>query len=88
MLEPWFPVILLLLESSEVVGLRVMKLAGGGVDAQHEARLMVNEKIDAAIEVGARLLCGGRQKRSDSRFMFCLLRVRPVMKRSVLISLG
>jgi hypothetical protein len=67
-LEPWFPVILLVLESSEVVGLRVMKLAGGGVDAQHEARLMVNEKIDAAVEVGARLLCGGTAINVINRF--------------------
>ena len=49
---------LLALESSEVIGLRVAKLAGGGLDAQHEAHLMVSEKIDAVVEVGARLLCG------------------------------
>ena len=58
MLGPWFDVTLLALESSEVIGLRVAKLAGGGVDAQHEAHLMVSEKIDAVVEVGARLLCG------------------------------
>jgi len=58
MFGPWFTVILLALESSEVIGLRVAKLAGGGLDAQHEAHLMVREKIDAVVEVGARLLCG------------------------------
>ena len=58
MFGPWFTVILLALESSEVIGLRVAKLAGGGLDAQHEAHLMVSEKIDAVVEVGARLLCG------------------------------
>jgi len=58
MFGPWFTVILLARESSEVIGLRVAKLAGGGLDAQHEAHLMVSEKIDAVVEVGARLLCG------------------------------
>jgi hypothetical protein len=58
MFGPWFTVTLLALESSEVIGLRVAKLAGGGVDAHHEAHLMVNEKIGAVVEVGVRLLCG------------------------------
>jgi hypothetical protein len=58
MFGPWFTVTLLVLESSEVVGLRIAKLAGGGVDAQHEAHLMVTEKIDAVVEIGARLLYG------------------------------
>ena len=58
MIGPWFTVTLLALESSEVIGLRVAKFAGGGVDAQHEAYLMVSEKIDAVVEVSARLLCG------------------------------
>jgi hypothetical protein len=59
MFEPWFSVTLLALESSEVIGLRVAKLAGGSVDAQHEVYLMVSEKIDAVVEAGAGLLCGG-----------------------------
>jgi hypothetical protein len=58
MLKTWFPVMLLALESSEVIGLRVAKLAGGDVDARHEAHRMVSEKIDAVIEVSAALLCG------------------------------
>lgn len=58
MFGPWFTVTLLALELSEVIGLRIVKLAGGGVDAQHEAHLMVSEKIGAAVEVGERLLRG------------------------------
>ena len=58
MLGPWFTVVLLALESSEVIGLRVAKLARGGVDAEREAHLLVNEKIVAAFDVGMRLVCG------------------------------
>src|SRR5437764_12825547 len=52
----WSTVLLLAMESSEVIGLRLAKLAGGGVDAQHEAHLIVNEKVDAALEAAARLM--------------------------------
>jgi hypothetical protein len=56
--SPWSTVLLLALESSEVIGLRVAKLAGGGVDAQHEAHLIVSEKIEAVFEASARLMSG------------------------------
>ena len=56
--SPWSTVLLLALESSEVIGLRVAKLAGGGVDARHEAHLIVSEKVDAVFEVSARLMSG------------------------------
>ena len=49
---------MLALESSEVVGLRVAKLARGGVDAQTEAHLLVNEKISAVFDSSMRLVCG------------------------------
>ena len=68
MFGPWFTVILLALESSEVIGLRVAKLAGGGVDAQHEAHLMVSEKIDAVVEVGVRFLYGASAVNVINRF--------------------
>lgn len=68
MFGAWFTVILLALESSEVIGLRVAKLAGGGVDAQHEAHLMVSEKIDAVVEAAARLLCGATAVNVLDRF--------------------
>jgi hypothetical protein len=54
----WFAVVMLALESSEVIGLRVAKLAHGGVDAQDEAHLLVNEKIVAVFDTGMRLVCG------------------------------
>lgn len=68
MFGPWFTVTLLALESSEVIGLRVAKFAGGGVDAQHEAHLMVSEKIDAVVEAGARFLCGATADNVINRF--------------------
>jgi hypothetical protein len=56
--SPWLIALLLALESSEVIGLRVAKLAGGGVDAQREAHFIISEKVDAAIEVTASLMSG------------------------------
>jgi hypothetical protein len=58
MFGPWFTVSLLALESSQVIGLRVAKLARGGVDAQNEAHLLVNEKIAAVFDSSLRLVCG------------------------------
>jgi hypothetical protein len=54
----WITVSLLALESSEVIGLRVAKLARGGVDAENEAHLLVSEKIAAVFDAGMRLVCG------------------------------
>ena len=67
-LFPWFTVLLLALESSEVIGFRVAKLAGGGVDAQHEAHLIVSEKVDVVFEVSARLMSGATAIKLISRF--------------------
>ena len=58
MFGPWITVSLLALESSEVIGLRVAKLARGGVDAQNEAHLLIDEKVVAVFDAGMRLVCG------------------------------
>jgi hypothetical protein len=58
MFGPWIAVVMLALESSEVIGLRVAKLAQGGADTQNEAHLLVNEKVVAVFDVGMRLVCG------------------------------
>ena len=68
MFEQWITVLLLGLESSEVVGLRVAKLARGGVHAQREADLLVNEKIIAVFDVGIRVLCGATSGQVIHRF--------------------
>jgi hypothetical protein len=67
-LSPWSTVLLLALESSEVIGLRVAKLAGGGVDAQYEADLIVSEKVDAVIEVTASFMSGAAVTKVINRF--------------------
>jgi spore maturation protein SpmB len=54
----FIPVMLLAVESSGVVALRMMKLMSGGGDALHEAELMVSEKVDAALEAVANLMAG------------------------------
>jgi hypothetical protein len=58
MFELWFAVAMLALESSDVIGLRVAELAHGGVDAQSEAHLLVNEKIVAVFDTSMRLARG------------------------------
>ena len=55
---PWFAGAMLALELSEVVRLRLEKFASGDEDAEHEARLMVSEKVFAAIEAGMSWLAG------------------------------
>ena len=52
------PLMLLALESSSVIAMRTVRLMSGGVAATHEARLMVNEKVDAAFEATASLMAG------------------------------
>ena len=59
MLFPWYAILMLGLESNQVIGLRLMKLAGGGRPARDEARLMVSEKVTASLEAGAVLMQGG-----------------------------
>jgi hypothetical protein len=55
---PWFASTMLAYESFEVIRLRLAMLAGGGDAADHEAHLMVSEKIDAIFEAGASLISG------------------------------
>jgi hypothetical protein len=68
MFAPWLNIVWLALESSEVIGLRVAKLAAGDLDAQHESRLIVSEKVDAVFEVGISLLSGATATNVVNRF--------------------
>lgn len=54
-----YEAMMLALEASGVIGLRLMKIAHGGVDAGHEVILMVQEKVEAAAEARATLIGGG-----------------------------
>ena len=49
---------MLAIEASGVVALRMMKLMRGGRNPRREAELMVKEKIDAAFEASASLMTG------------------------------
>jgi hypothetical protein len=55
---PWFSSAMLACESFEVIRLRLEKFLIGGDDANHEARLMVSEKVDAMFEAGSSLMAG------------------------------
>jgi len=44
MLDGWMSALLLAIESNNVVGLRLLKLAGGGSDGCAEASLMLRER--------------------------------------------
>ena len=62
MLKIWmdlaFNSALLCAEAQEVMGLRLMKLAGGGVHAEREARRMVAEKSIAFADAAMSLATG------------------------------
>lgn len=47
------------LEASAVIGLRTLKIAQGGPIGAAEAELMVREKVDAGLALGAMALGGG-----------------------------
>ena len=62
-LDPWIGVCFdawtLGVEASAVIGLRALKLAGGGATAEAEARRMVVEKIAAGLDLQAKAMSGG-----------------------------
>ena len=55
MLYSWM---MLGVEANRVIGLRLTKLMRGGRAARREAKLMVTEKIDAALKTHGRILAG------------------------------
>jgi hypothetical protein len=58
----WYDATMLSIEAQRVVGLRMMKLARGGTEAQAEAQRMVNEKIFASMGAAVALLYGGSSR--------------------------
>ena len=50
MLFPWYATTMLAFEANGVITLRLLKMSAGGQDALEEAKLMINEKVDALIE--------------------------------------
>jgi len=57
---PWYPALMLAVESNNVIDIRLRSIATGKVNAKEETRLMVSEKIDAALEAGSMLVNGRR----------------------------
>jgi len=55
----WYDSTMLSFESQHVIGLRLIKLAGGGKNAQTEANRMVTEKFSASMAAVVTLMCGG-----------------------------
>jgi hypothetical protein len=58
MFFPFYSIMMLGLESNNVIGLRMLKLTRGGNDAVKEMHLMMREKINAAFESGTNLMAG------------------------------
>lgn len=56
---PWYPAMMLAVEASNVIDLRLWKIARGGQEAATESHLMIKEKIDALFEAGSVLVDGG-----------------------------
>ncbi len=46
-------------EASTVIMLRTMKIAGGGPEAEREVAQMVNEKIEAGLDLQTKAMTGG-----------------------------
>ena len=59
MLFPWYAMMMLAAESTHVIGLRLTRMAFGGMGARAEAFRMMSEKIQAAREARVTLLAGG-----------------------------
>ena len=55
---PWYPALMLAVECNNVIDIRLRKIASGGVNAADETRLMVSEKVNAAMEAGSMLMSG------------------------------
>ena len=58
MLNPWFCAGLLAIEASDVMRLRMMKIAFGGGDGFAEVHHMIIEKIGAAVEALSSMMVG------------------------------
>jgi hypothetical protein len=54
----FIPLILLTIESGDVIALRMLKVMSGGSEAIHETELMFSEKASAACEAIASLMAG------------------------------
>jgi phosphoribosylformylglycinamidine (FGAM) synthase-like amidotransferase family enzyme len=64
----WPDLAMLAIQSQQVIWLRIMKLALGVPLAHREARLMVTEKMAAAVHESGRLMLGASTKSVVKRY--------------------
>jgi hypothetical protein len=64
----WYNLAMLAAESQQAIWLRSIKIAAGGAKAQREAQLMVDEKVNAAVQEGGRLFRGASIDSAISRY--------------------
>lgn len=57
-LRLWWDLSMLSVEAAQVIGLRMMLIAGGGRAAERETQLMVDEKLRALTQLGWKLAWG------------------------------
>lgn len=57
---PWYPALMLAVESNNVIDIRLRRIAAGSVNTGDETRLMVSEKVDAAFKAGSMVMSGDR----------------------------
>ena len=55
-----FDAFMLAFDANRVIGLRIARLMLGGKRSQREAKLMVTEKMAAAVEAAGKLMAGRR----------------------------
>jgi hypothetical protein len=68
MFNPWFSVMMLAIEASEVAALRMLKIRLGGAEAWDEIQLMVSEKISAGLETVNSMMTGSNPLATVERY--------------------
>jgi hypothetical protein len=58
MFQPWYNFAMLVIESQQVISLRILNFACGQPGMRYEANLMIREKADAVADATARLMSG------------------------------
>lgn len=62
------PLIMLAIESQNVIALRTLQFFTGDADWFREANLMVMEKVDAAVEAGMSIIAGSTPESVINRY--------------------
>lgn len=68
MFSSLYSMMMLGLESGQVIGLRMLKLTYGGSAALNEMQLMISEKVDAAFELRVNVMAGASAEKVIGRY--------------------